>query len=407
MRYLFTTTLLMLFAQSPVGFASSLCPASTPGTPAAVSPNPLPTAETPASIACIYGLTANVPGCPIKGTTLNPTGGWGAIAVIEGGDDPNAYAELTAFSLQYNLPVLLPCPANPTAANVPCFGTYYVNNVKPKGAVDITEHVIDIEWAHAMAPWASIYMVEGADLCVPGVFATVDLASQMVANTGGGLVSNSWSVSEFSTEAGYDFHFQMPSVVYVGSSGDYSYPARYPSASPYVVSAGATLITRNAAGQFVSESAWRDTYFAIGQKLSGVSGGPSMYEPRPSYQDSVAKIVGTHRGTPDISFVGDPVTGMSVYKTLCTDVTNNTGCSSGWVKVGGTSLSAPALAGIINSANGRAQSSMQELTTIYTAAIKNYATYWHDVTQGNNGYPALRGYDFTTGLGTPSGYAGK
>lgn len=40
------------------------------------------TCETPASLACVYGLTANVPGCTIQGTTALPTGGWGAIAVV-------------------------------------------------------------------------------------------------------------------------------------------------------------------------------------------------------------------------------------------------------------------------------------------------------------------------------------
>lgn len=44
---------------------------------------------------------------------------------------------------------------------------------------------------------------------------------------------------------------------------------------------------------------------------------------------------------------------------------------------------------------------------IYNSALKNYHSYWHDITIGNNGYPALAGYDFVTGLGSPLGYNGK
>ena len=110
-------------------------------------------------------------------------------------------------------------------------------------------------------------------------------------------------------------------------------------------------------------------------------------------------MVGNARGTPDISFNADPNTGVCVYSTLHQP--------SGWFRDGGTSISAPALAGIINTANHRASSTSDELTYIYNNAIKNYHRYWHDISQGNNGYPALVGYDFTTGLGSPLGYGGK
>lgn len=388
--------------------ASTLCP--TPlvtGVPTSPSSTVIPSAETPASIACIYGLTPNVPGCPINGTSTNPSGGWGAIAVIEGGDDPNAYEELAAFSRQFNLPVLPLCPDHPTKKDAPCFKTFYVNDTKPNPASDVVEHVIDIEWAHAMAPNASIYMVEGPSLCVPDVLDTVAKATSVVDEAGGGMISNSWSVQEFPEEATYDTYFQHHGIVYIGSSGDNLAPARYPSVSPHVISAGGTSIQRDANGNFVGEVVWQNPNLPVGEKLSGVSGGPSLYEPRPSYQDSVIRIVGTQRGTPDISFVADPRTGVNIYEMICTDLTNNTGCTGGWFKVGGTSLAAPALAGILNAANHRADSTKDELEYIYHEAIKHYHSNWHDITQGNNGYPALQGYDFTTGLGTPYGYRGK
>ncbi len=352
--------------------------------------NPPATCETPASLSCVYGLTTNVPGCPIQGTTAIPTGGWGAIAVVEAYDNPYAAQDLATFSQQFGL------PACTTSNN--CFSVFYTNNqVPPFNAAAADEHVLDIEWAHAMAPQAKIIMVEGQDDSVAEHMSAIQLASQQVLQAGGGLVSVSWSVSEFSGETAYDSYFQTPGIVYVVSSGDYSAPARYPSSSPYVISAGGTSIVRNAQGNFVSEAGWSTNPSSPPGAKSGGSGGPSLYEPRPAYQNSIMRIVGAARGTPDISFDADPNTGVCVYSTV----------HGGWFKDGGTSVSAPALSGIINSANRRSQSSQEELTYIYNNAIKNYRAYWHDITQGNNGFPAMVGYDFITGLGSTRSYQGK
>ena len=35
----------------------------------------------------------------------------------------------------------------------------------------------------------------------------------------------------------------------------------------------------------------------------------------------------------------------------------------------------------------------------------DYNTYFHDVTSGSNGYPAVVGYDLVTGWGSPNGSA--
>jgi len=352
--------------------------------------NPPSTCETPASLACVYGLTANVPGCPIQGTTALPTGGWGAIAVVEAYDNPYAEQDLGIFSAQFGLPAA-------TISNG-YFSIFYTGNVVPPynpSAAD--EHVLDIEWAHAMAPQAKIIMVEGQNDSVQEHMNAIQLATQQVLAAGGGLVSISWSINEFPGENAYDSYFQTPGVVYVVSSGDYSAPGRYPSSSPYVIAAGGTSVVRNAQGNFVMETGWStNPTVPIGSKNGG-SGGPSLYEPRPAFQNSVMRIVGGKRGTPDISFDADPNTGVCVYSTA----------HGGWLKDGGTSVSAPAISGIIDVANRRSQSSQEELSFIYNNAIKNYHTYWHDINQGNNGFPALNGYDFVTGLGSVRSYAGK
>lgn len=348
--------------------------------------------ETPASIACIYGLTTAVPGCPITGTTALASGGWGAIALVEAYDYDHAESDLAVFSQQFNLP---PC----TTANH-LFSVIYASGVKPPsnpGSAD--EHVLDIEWAHALAPNAKIIMVEAADSSHDALMHAVDVATQAVLEAGGGMVSYSHSSSEYPGETADDIHFyQTPGVVYVASSGDVAAPANYPSSSPYVISAGGTSIVRDAQGNFIGETGWNASG-PIGSQ-SGGSGGPSLYESRPSYQNSVMKVVGSARGTPDFAFDADPATGVCVYSSA----------HGGWFRDGGTSLAAPALAGILNGASYRINSTQNTQTLlnyIYTNALKNYHSYWHDILSGNNGYPAMSGYDFVTGLGSPLGYGGK
>lgn len=402
----------------------------------------LPTdGEKVASLSCIYGLTTPVPGCPISSTTAVPQGGSGIIAVIDGGNDPDALLELNQFSSQMGLNGLPQCGLG----GPPCFQTVYANATTcavgstASSPVTIIEPEIDIEWAHAMAPNASIYMIQTDSWGIEHMMQGIQCANSLLQSTGG-IISFSDSFPESSLgpgELSYDINFKIPGIIYVMSSGDFYAPARYPATSPYVIAAGGTTIERDRSGNYIRQVAWKNTGIPCDPDEScklGVTGGPSAYEPRPSYQNSVQKIVGNKRGTPDISFAAQ---GVDVF--CCSYVTSTTGneqccirpgssvnpnkpsltacqtvdttmCASGfgtWVKSGGTSLAAPALAGIINSAHSGATSSVQELTNIYNNALKNYQTYWTDITIGNNGFPALKGYDFDTGLGVPRGYGGK
>jgi kumamolisin len=152
------------------------------------------------------------------------------------------------------------------------------------------EESLDIEYAFGMAPNAHIYFVEANSNSFNDLLAAEDQATSLLQAAGGGEASNSWQGGEFSSETSLDSHFQGSGVVYFASSGDSGGQVGYPSTSPYVVSAGGTTILRNSQGFFTNEAAW-----------SSAGGGPSQFEPRPSYQNIIKKIVGTHRGTPDFS----------------------------------------------------------------------------------------------------------
>ena len=338
--------------------------------------------ETPQSLACVYGLVTKKTGCNPNNVTAIPTGGNRAIAIVDAYHYPTALADLQKFSTQFGL-------------KAPVLQVVFASGVKPpqdpSGGWEL-EEALDLQWAHAMAPAAKLILVEAASNSFADLLQAEQVASDLVVAAGGGQVSNSWGSSEFSGETAYDSHFTTAGVVYFASSGDSPGPS-YPSSSPNVVSAGGTTISRNPTTfNFLYETRWQ----AAGD-------GISAYEPRPLYQNAIQSIVGAKRGTPDLSFDANPETGVWVYTT--TPISGQTG----WFIVGGTSLSSPALAGIINVSAKKLASTDAELTLLY-GGIGN-ATFFNDITSGicgpYAGYATATGWDLCTGVGSPKGKLGK
>ena len=104
-----------------------------------------------------------------------------------------------------------------------------------------------MEWAHAIAPAASIILIEtnsenGADMYT-GATTAAGLA-------GVSVVSMSWGSSEFAGEQSFDSDFTTPSghqgVTFVASTGDNGAPGEYPAFSPNVVAVGGTTLSLSA-----------------------------------------------------------------------------------------------------------------------------------------------------------------
>lgn len=339
--------------------------------------------ETPASLGCVYRLTSVASaqlGCnPTDPTLPNPSGGAKSIAIVDAYDYPTAFSDLQIFSAQFGLPA-------PTTGN---FQVVYATGTPPKADSGWgLEAALDIQWAHAMAPQAKIYLVEAASNSYADLLTAVNVASSLVTKAGGGEVSMSWGGSEFSLERLYDGYFTKSGVVYVAAAGDNA-GTIWPATSPNVVSAGGTTNSRDATGNLQAQLAWSST-----------GGGPSNYESRPSYQSAISQIVGKKRGTPDVAADADPNTGVWVY---------NLPYCNGWCIVGGTSVATPVWAGIINAAGRFSASSQIELSTIYNNL--GNATGFTDIAHGscgpNQGYLAGTGWDFCTGAGSGLGTAGK
>jgi kumamolisin len=225
-----------------------------------------------------------------------------------------------------------------------------------------------------------------------------------VAVNGGGEVSMSWGFSEASGETAFDGLFTQNGVVYFAATGD-SPGALYLSASPNVVAVGGTSLVRNPLpwrgrlGDFQGEVVWN------WGPTEGTGGGPSLYEPRLAYQYPVKSIVGSSLGAPDVAAVADPFTAVWIYDTNL----------SGWLVVGGTSVSAPVWARIVNAAGGFNNSTAVELAQFYASAslFEEAPRGFTDITSGAcsigpdfEGLLATEGWDFCTGVGSPLGYFG-
>jgi len=334
------------------------------------TPDAGPTGIFPAKMKAAYGFNK-----------ITNYGAGQIIAIVDAYDDPNAEADFGTFNTEFKLPVC-------TTANG-CFKKIFQTGTTPPA--DTTgwsnEIAIDIQWAHAIAPAAKIYLVEANSNSFNDLLASVDVA----VSSGASVVSMSWSGGEASNETSSDSHFEVQHVVFVAASGDGGHSVGYPAASPFVVGVGGTSLTiNNSTGAWVSETAW-----------SGSGGGQSAYETEPSYQTGVQ--TSGKRGVPDVAYDGNPDTGVPAYNSY----TCAGACYTGWDQWGGTSIGTPQWAALFAIANSsRHAASKSRLTTpqvdLYPVAEGDY----HDITSGTNGScgtlcTAKTGYDYVTGLGSP------
>jgi len=325
-----------------------------------------PAAYGPAQFHGAYNL-------PVNAISGNPT-----IALVLAYDNPNALADLNFYSQSFGIPTLADC----STGAVPCFrkvNQYGGTTYPVVNAGWALESSLDVQVAHAICQNCNILLFEANSNSYSDLMTAVDRARMMGAT----VISNSYGSGEFNGETVFDSHFNYPGVAFTFSAGDSGYGTSYPAASRFVTSVGGTTLKLGANNTYGSESVWK-----------GTGSGCSAYESKPAWQHDTGC---PRRTLNDVSAVADPNTGAAIY-----DSTPYNG-QTGWFRVGGTSLSAPLIAGVY---------ALSGNTSGLANSIPYFSSGLRDVTVGNNGRckrfssylcTAISGYDAPTGLGTPNG----
>jgi subtilase family serine protease len=229
------------------------------------------------------------------------------IVVVEAMHDPTLFSDVAKFEAglnggSTNFPDLNSTMGG-TLRVVGEQATSALPSLSNQGTAWQQEEALDVEYAHLIAPKANIVVAEANTANVADMLMA---AHNAAALPGVAVVSMSWGVPEFSTEAQYDQLLTHPGVTFVASAGDVG-KLQYPAVSPNVIDVGGTNLSLDAHGYYGSETL-----------ASGTPLGKSLYEPG--------------RGAPDAFATTGPVQIVSNGNNAV---------------VAGTSLSAPLWAGMI------------------------------------------------------------
>jgi subtilase family serine protease len=318
-------------------------------------------AYTPADIVDVYQLDTS-------------RGAGQTIAIVDAYDNPKVEADLAVYRAQWGLP---PCTtANGCFRKVNERGGSTPARGDPGWGVEIA---LDVQAVSAACPNCKILLVE-ADT---SFFVDIGKSVNTAVRLGADVVSNSYGGDEYGGSANLGVNYYThPGVAQVVSSGDYGFgPAAFPASWPSAVAVGGTSLSRTTTGW--KEVAWW-----------GSGSGCSAWFEKPAWQ--------TDRHCPmrtvaDLSAVADPYPGFAVYDTY------GLGSHAGWISVGGTSLSAPLISGMIGLAGNAAELGSARYVYRHHDGLA-------DVVGGSNGYcggdylcRGKVGYDAPTGWGSPRG----
>jgi subtilase family serine protease len=291
------------------------------------------------------------------------------IAIVVAYGSTTIETDLAEFSSVYGLaPPQLTVIGTPTAAP-------YDTDPNLSGWAD--ETTIDVEWAHAIAPGAQIVLVVSPDDSQQNLAAAV---AQAATNPGVVVVSNSYGWPESQEDVADFDDFETANEIAAalgvsvqfssGDSGDYvaalgHSDVEYPASSPWATAVGGVSVGVGSNGAIWLQTGWGANITKLAGPatagsppvgpilptvpplqegfLYGSGGGPSGVFDKPRFQRF---LPGRTRLLPDISWVGDPYTGVEVIVSA-----DDTGHNFLVGVVGGTSVSAPmfsALWSIVN-----------------------------------------------------------
>jgi len=391
---------------------------------------PLPLAE-PASGSASPALASPAASCAGGTSGLSPCELWTAydsagligsgtngsgtsIGIVDVYDGAEPQTRLSSDLAKFDSTFLLPAPS--VGFNYPVPTSTNPNSTSTGWGV---EEALDLEWAHAAAPGASIAMTFAPDTNA-GLYAAIDW---LVAADRVDVLSLSWGEPDvgvfnaFSTpcssacNASSDGSYEVLGPVLAAAAlegitvfsaagdcgsadGTSGVSTGYPSSDPFVTGVGGTDLSIGSGGVWQGETAWSGN--ATGAKSPGCvnqggSGGGFAPFPRPWWQAGPGVPSSPQmRGDPDVA--ADAGTAVEIIE------------GGGAAGVLGTSVATPLWAGVAAIADQYAGGPLgfldPQLYTLLRSA--SYTTDFHDITSGNNGaYSAGTGWDPVTGVGTP------
>lgn len=336
------------------------------------------------------------------------TGAGTTIVIIDAFQSPTIRQDLELFNKVWGLP-------NSTLNIIAPDGKTPFNPNDPNQVGWSAEISLDVEWAHAIAPGATIDLVLARDNQDASILSVTKYA---VDNNLGDVISQSFGEAESCMDPGLmqlqRLTFQEATrkgITLFASSGDsgvvqptcdgtsFFRSVSTPASDPLVTGVGGTYLNANAiTGKYFGESAWNENDVVVG--ASG--GGFSTIFSRPAYQVGW-NIAHTSRGVPDVAYNASVDSGVLVAWGVPSGV-------GSFFIFGGTSAGSPQWAGmlsLVNSAFGRQGNINPILYQGFAASA--YSEFFHDIKVGNNTYaafPSVPGYntniawDAVTGLGS-------
>lgn len=334
----------------------------------------------------------------------NITGQGTTITIIDAGGSPTIKQDLHTFNTLWGL------PDSPLNVLTP-FG---LSGADSSWQPEVT---VDVEWAHVMAPGATINLLVAKSSNDVDLYRTIKYA---VDHNLGDVLSLSFGENESCADSllrravhqvlQNAAQKRMTVLAATGDFGSAQYTCdnsafqqavAFPADDPLVTAVGGTTLGADAvSGRYSGEVAWNeaDTF----NKASG--GGFSKYDTSPSYQNGVTGQA-TGRAVPDISLNAAINGGVLVYQTPAPSKDLPV------TVIGGTSVGTPEVAGIIADGVQMAGHRLGQLNqAIYQLGeSKNYTQMMNDITSGNNilrasdipGYATRQGWDAVTGWGSP------
>jgi uncharacterized protein (TIGR03437 family) len=340
-----------------------------------------------------------------------------AIAVV--GQSDVLLSDLRGFRTAFGLP-----------ANDP--KTVFYSGLDPGYNGAEAEGDLDLQWAGAIAPNATIYYVLGQDAFTAMIYA-VDQNLAPVINLSYGLCELDLSL-DWETLAQ---QANVQGITILNSSGDFGaagcelgYSAfavngpavDFPAAMPEVTAVGGTQFVEGAgkywaasngannssALSYIPEAVWNESSAA---SIGAGGGGASVLYAKPLWQTGPGVPPDNARDVPDVAF---SAAGHDAY------LVEYNGTFYG---LGGTSCSSPSFAGLVALLNQYQVSKGHQATSglgninpqLYRLA-QTAPTVFHDTVTGDNvvncaqgtagciagsfGYPAAAGYDRSSGLGS-------